>query len=67
MSECLVSWGRGLLVYEDLPDDGVVLVEPWAADDGVVLSDALGWANDGKTYDWILGYFYTGTVLKKIY
>jgi len=39
----------------------------WGHGVGMSASDALGWANDGKTYDWILKYFYTGTVLKKIY
>ncbi len=39
----------------------------WGHGVGMSASDALGWANDGKTYDWILQYFYTGTVLKKIY
>jgi peptidoglycan hydrolase-like amidase len=39
----------------------------WGHGVGMSASDALGWADDGKTYDWILKYFYTGTVLKKIY
>lgn len=39
----------------------------WGHGVGMSASDALGWAVDGKTYDWILQYFYTGTVLKKIY
>ena len=39
----------------------------WGHGVGMSASDALGWANDGKTYDWILKYYYTGTVLKKIY
>jgi hypothetical protein len=34
---------------------------------GMSASDALGWASDGKTYDWILKYYYTGTALEKIY
>jgi len=39
----------------------------WGHGVGMSASDALGWANDGKTYDWILKYFYTDTILKKIY
>jgi hypothetical protein len=39
----------------------------WGHGVGMSASDALGWAVDGKTYDWILQYFYTGTILKKIY
>jgi hypothetical protein len=39
----------------------------WGHGVGMSASDALGWAVDGKTYDWILKYFYTGTTLKKIY
>jgi hypothetical protein len=39
----------------------------WGHGVGMSAHDALGWANDGKTYDWILNYFYTGTSLKKIY
>jgi Stage II sporulation protein/Ig-like domain from next to BRCA1 gene len=39
----------------------------WGHGVGMSANDALGWAVDGKTYDWILKYFYTGTALKKIY
>jgi Stage II sporulation protein/Ig-like domain from next to BRCA1 gene len=39
----------------------------WGHGVGMSANDALGWAMDGKTYDWILKYFYTGTALKKIY
>jgi hypothetical protein len=39
----------------------------WGHGVGMSASDALGWANDGKTFDWILKYFYTDTTLKKIY
>jgi hypothetical protein len=39
----------------------------WGHGVGMSASGALGWANDGKTYDWILKYYYTGTVLKRIY
>lgn len=39
----------------------------WGHGVGMSASDALGWANDGKTYDWILQYYYTGTSLKRIY
>ena len=39
----------------------------WGHGVGMSATDALGWAVDGKTYDWILKYYYTGTVLKKIY
>lgn len=39
----------------------------WGHGVGMSAEDALGWAVDGKTYDWILKYFYTGTTLKKIY
>jgi hypothetical protein len=39
----------------------------WGHGVGMSAHDALGWATDGKTYDWILSYFYTGTALKRIY
>jgi hypothetical protein len=39
----------------------------WGHGVGMSAEDALGWAKDGKTYDWILNYFYTGTKLKRIY
>ncbi len=39
----------------------------WGHGVGMSAADALGWAVDGMTYDWILKYFYTGTVLKRIY
>jgi hypothetical protein len=39
----------------------------WGHGVGMSASDALGWAVDGKTYDWILKYFYTGVDIKKIY
>jgi hypothetical protein len=39
----------------------------WGHGVGMSAEDALGWAKDGKTYDWILKYFYTGTTLKKVY
>jgi len=39
----------------------------WGHGVGMSATDALGWAVDGKTYDWILKYYYTGTALKKIY
>ena len=39
----------------------------WGHGVGMSATDALGWANEGKTYDWILKYFYTGIELKKIY
>lgn len=39
----------------------------WGHGVGMSASDALGWAKDGKLYDWILQYYYKGTVLKRIY
>jgi hypothetical protein len=57
--------GKPWLVSVPAPHDvGQTL---WGHGVGMSASDALGWAGDGKTYDWILKYYYTGTVLKKIY
>jgi peptidoglycan hydrolase-like amidase len=39
----------------------------WGHGVGLSAEDALAWAVEGKTYDWILKYYYTGTGLKRIY
>ena len=65
------AWGevwngsKPWLVSVPAPHDAGLTL--WGHGVGMSASDALGWAVDGKTYDWILKYFYTGTVLKKIY
>ncbi len=46
------------------PDTGKTL---WGHGVGMSASGALGFANEGKTYDWILKYFYTGIELRRIY
>jgi hypothetical protein len=62
-------WGgskaRPWLVSVPAPHDvGKTL---WGHGVGMSASDALGWATDGKTFDWILSYYYKDTILKKIY
>ena len=61
-------WGGGpyaWLVSVPVPwDNGRTL---WGHGVGLSATGALGMANDGKTYDQILTYFYTGTELRRAY